>query len=60
MNRRVRDPYARWCERRTSLQKCSGAAYSIVACGFSFKIVYFFCSFNRLVNIVKYVVFTYK
>jgi len=30
MNRPVRDPYAGWCERRTSSEKSGEAVYSIV------------------------------
>ena len=29
MNRPVRDPYAGWCERRTSSEKSGEAVYSI-------------------------------
>ena len=30
MNRRIREPYVRWCERRTRLVKASRAVYSII------------------------------
>jgi len=30
MNRRLRDPYERWCERRTPVGNRPGAAYSIM------------------------------
>ena len=32
MNRPVRDPYAGWCERRTSSEKSGEAVYSIISC----------------------------
>ena|SRR5690606_32716349 len=32
VNRRIRDPYVRWCERRTSSERSGGAVYSIVSC----------------------------
>ena len=31
MNRRVREPYARWCERLSLLVSASGAVYSMCA-----------------------------
>ena len=38
MNRPVRDPYAGWCERRTSSEKSGEAVYSITSIPFvSFK-----------------------
>ena len=36
MNRPVRDPYAGWCERRTSSEKSGEAVYSIVCPCFLF------------------------
>jgi len=36
MNRRIRDPYVRWCERRTSSEKSGEAVYSIIASVFFF------------------------
>ena len=35
MNRRIRDPYVRWCERFSPSVFTGGAAYSIVSCSSS-------------------------
>lgn len=37
-NRRIRDPFVRWCERRTPSVSSGGAVYSIVASYFSIMV----------------------
>src|SRR5690606_40126089 len=46
-NRRVRDPYARWCERRTPFLFRGGAVYSITT-RFLFSWYYFLSVFIQI------------
>jgi len=52
MNRRVRDPYARWCERRTPSPQGGGAAYSITSC----PSVHRCCCHSRIILIVQSII----
>src|SRR5690606_34404290 len=48
VNRRIRDPYVRWCERRTSSERSGGAVYSIS--GSCFSVFYYNRSVERYIS----------
>ena len=48
MNRPVRDPYAGWCERRTSSEKSGEAVYSIMPSPFFQHVKLLLCLNVRL------------